>query len=122
MKPDFGEPTAAFAAFTDLNDEKVKLVAYTIVSLRRGEERIMPGEFARNQMLVTERLTEEQLVAEIIGRYTASKDYVDIPKDVRDKERKYLRVYYVVSRRWDREPLRFEERQLDVLETIVNKI
>jgi len=31
---------------------------------------------------------------------------------------KYLRVYFVVSTRWPREPMKFEERQIDVVRSI----
>ena len=33
-------------------------------------------------------------------------------------ERKYLRVHYVVSQRWPRQPLKFEERETEALSEI----
>jgi hypothetical protein len=37
-------------------------------------------------------------------------------------ELKYLRVYYVVSHRWPREPMKFEEREIGVLRGIRNNL
>jgi hypothetical protein len=120
MSAFIGEPVGAFAAFTNLDDEQVKLVAYTIVSLRRDRERIMPG--GKDQILVLGRMTEEQFVAQLIAQYTASESYLSIPEEQRRAEEKYLRVFYVVSRRWAREPMKFEERQVKVLEEIKDRL
>jgi hypothetical protein len=98
-----------------LEDETVKLVAYTIVSVKRGSERVMPG--GRDQIIVTDDLTTEAFTAWMIGRYLQSKSYRDLKEEekVRSEDRKYLRVYFVVSSRWPLEPLQFEERQLETL-------
>jgi hypothetical protein len=117
-----GEPTGAFAAFASLDDDMVKLVAYTIVSVRRDEEQVMPGEFARDQIIVLDRMTEEQVVALIIARYTSSQEYQDFTPEFKEAHAKYLRVYYVVTRRWPREPLRAEEREIKILQEISSRI
>jgi len=39
-----------------------------------------------------------------------------------DRHRKHLRVYYVVSQRWPRESMRYEERQTKVLEEIKDRM
>ena len=98
-----------------LEDEHVKLVAYTIVSVKRGSERVMPG--GRDQIIVTDSVTRESFTAWMIGKYLQSKAYRDLKEEdkVRPEDRKYLRVYFVVSSRWPLEPLRFEQRQLDTL-------
>jgi hypothetical protein len=113
----------AFGDFTKLDDEMVKLVAYTIVSLLRDKEIIMPK--GKDQVLVVDSMTPEQFVAQIIAHYTESKDYLPDPvtniglseEQFRENQR-YLRVYYVVSQRWPREPMKFEERQIRTLEEI----
>ena len=126
MSTFIGEPIGAFAEFTNLDDEMVKLVAYTIVWLRRDEEIIAPG--GRDQMLVVDRMTEEKFVARLISKYLAEVDDMDLSD--KDKEKvaelkadpRYLRVYYVVSRRWPREPLKFEERQIKILSQIQERL
>jgi hypothetical protein len=120
MSTFIGEPIGAFAEFTRLDDEMVKLVAYTIVSLRRGHEHIMAG--GKDQILVLEKLTEEQFVARLIAQYTSSSNFLDLPEAEREADQKYLRVYYVVSRRWPREPKKFEERQIKVLGEIKDRL
>lgn len=107
------------AVATDsLDDELVKLVAYTIVSVKRGDERVMPG--GMGTLIVTDSMSREAFVAWIIARYLQSKAYValDRSEKLSRDDRKYLRVDYAVGRRWPREPLEFEERQIEVLEQI----
>lgn len=111
----------AFGDFTNLDDDMVKLVAYTIVSLRRGKEMLMPG--GQDQTLVMHRTTAEDFIAQLIAQYTAKKLYAPtLDEEDWEKARKYLRVYYVVSQRWPREPMKFEERQIEVLEEIKHLI
>ena len=167
----------------NLDDNKVKLVAYSIVSIRRGHERVMAG--GEGTVIITGRMTPETFASYIIGRYlqaevsddkaevaallaslldrylrevgdstarvlaeslrryllealagwqeprpkkTAAEDgegtrhlkkqYRQIP----DADKKYLRVDYVVSNRWPREPQKFEEEQIEVLEEISQAI
>ena len=108
--------------FYSLEDETVKLVAYTIVSVKRGSERVMPA--GRDQIIVTASLTREAFTAWMIGKYLQSKAYRDLKDEdkVRYEDRKYLRVYFVVSSRWPLEPLRFEERQLETLAEVRDAI
>ena len=105
---------------SSLSDDKVKLVAYTIVSLKRDKERIMPK--GSGQILVTENMNGKTFASWMIARYLQSKDYQDLkPSEKMSKgDEKYLRVDYVVRRRWPRQPLRFEERQVEVLSEISN--
>jgi hypothetical protein len=117
----------AFGDFTRLDDEMVKLVAYTIVSLLRDKEIIMPE--GKDQILVIDSMTEEQFVAQIIAHYTESKAYLPDPvtgiglsEEEFLENRRYLRVYYVVSQRWPREPMKFEERQIRTLEEIKDRM
>jgi hypothetical protein len=102
----------------ELSDNLVKLVAYTIVSVKRGEERVLPK--GTDQIIITSNLSGEAFTTLIIARYFQSQGYNDLEENekVQEEERKYLRVHYVVSRRWPREPLKFEERQIDALNGI----
>ena len=109
-------------AISDLNDDTVKLVAYTLVSVKRDEERVLPK--GTDQVVVTSALSEEAFVAYVVGQYFQSKGYKELTRveKVKEEDRKYIRVHYVVSRRWPREPIRFEERQIDALSRIRDAI
>jgi hypothetical protein len=94
----------------------VKLVAYTIVSVRRGAERVMTGPNAAGTVVITERMTREGLVLFLVSRYLGSlspEERRAVRPDVR-----FLRVDYTVSQRWPREPLEFERDQVAELEGI----
>jgi hypothetical protein len=159
------------ANFQNLNDDMVKLVAYAIVSVRRGHERILDG--GEGTLVVVGKMTAENFTSFIIGRYlqkevtpddkdeaiheliTALDRYVrrgcdddtrkfaqvlkvyleealaDGQKDqtrpkkfrhISEEDRKFLRVHFVVSNRWAREPEQFEEDQVAVLEEISEEL
>jgi hypothetical protein len=119
--------TGAQSALTDLTDDNVKLVAYTIVSLKRDKERIMEG--GKDSMIVIDNLTDEAFVGSILAKYLqqsvpdpANPGKTILRSQLYKKELKYLRVYYVVSHRWPREPIKFEEREIDVLQGIRNNL
>lgn len=108
-------------ALTSLEDDTVKLVAYTIVSLKRGHEKIMEG--GEGSVIVTDNMKGKAFVLWIIAKYL--QEEIDVSgKKVRrgdlipKNELKYLRVYYVVSNRWPRQPLEFEHKQVEVLKEI----
>lgn len=105
-----------------LDDDMVKLVAYTIVSLKRNKERVMPR--GAGTIVVTERMTGEAFSSWIIARYLQSSDYRTLSEEEKLSrgEERYLRVDYVVSRRWQRLPSTFEEDQLATLEGVRDAI
>jgi hypothetical protein len=106
----------------DLDDDTVKLVAYTIVSLKRDAERVMPK--SGDTLVITQRMTEQAFVSFVIARYLQSEAYQNLSADQKlaPRDRKYLRVNYAVTRRWPRLPLEFEERQIEALEDIRNAL
>jgi hypothetical protein len=157
--------------FQNLDDDMVKLVAYAIVSVRRGHERILDG--GEGTLLVTGRMTRDTFTAFIIGRYLQKeisndkeeailelisalnrylleggegdtrrfaqllKDYLQESlsgrqvsdktrkkkfRQIPDEDRSLLRVHFVVSNRWLRQPEKFEEEQVAVLEGISKAI
>jgi hypothetical protein len=122
------ETGAGSAVLISLEDDAVKLIAYTIVSLKRNKERIMDG--GKDSVIVTDNMTGEAFTSWIMAKYL--QQLVPDPKDNKKKvprsklidpdELKYLRVYYVVSHRWPREPLKFEEREINVLQGIRNHL
>lgn len=129
-RPEAGPPAVApggvggvgekygFPSPYDLDDEMVKLVAYTIVSIKRDAERVMPK--GGGTVVVTERMTAESFAAWRIAEYLASDAYRDLAaaEKLPPGDRKHLRVDYVVSRRWPRQSQGFERRQLAALEGI----
>lgn len=112
----------------DLQDDTVKLIAYTIVSLKRDLERIMDG--GKDSIVITENMTGEAFASWILAKYLQQtvpdpadpKNKVPRSKLIHPDELKYLRVYYVVSHRWTREPMKFEEREIGVLEGIRDRL
>jgi hypothetical protein len=122
------EEKRAAPELTNLQDDTVKLVAYTIISLRRDHERILKG--GQNSIIVRDRMTGRAFISMIIAQYF-QEEIVDEKETIsrlewlkkQDPEwdaddLKYLRVYYVVSKRWERQPLKFEENEIDVLREI----
>jgi hypothetical protein len=103
-------------AHNDLGDDLVKLVAFTIVSVRRGAERAMPGMLAAGSVVITDSLTGQAFSSWVIQRYLSS--LTEEERAAIEPDRKYLRVHYVISRRWPREPLAHERDQVAILEGI----
>src|SRR5215469_13605328 len=64
-------------ALTNLEDDTVKLVAYTIVSLKRDDERIMDGGQA--SVIVKERMTGTAFIGWILAKYLQQQ--VESPED-----------------------------------------
>lgn len=107
----------------NLADDHLKLVAYTIVFAKPGRERIMPG--GQGSIVIDDNLTEQQFIAMLIARYLLPKD-AD-PPDLdgifeTPRDRRYLKVHYVVSARWPKEPLEADARQSEALEAIRDRI
>src|SRR5438067_1293418 len=115
---------------TNLQDDSVKLVAYSIVSLKRGHEQILDGGVG--QVLVTENMTEKAFRSWILAKYM--QEETDDPgtpgtkirrgdeKLIPTEDLKYLRVFYVIPARWPRQPLEFEQKQVEILRSIRDKI
>lgn len=95
---------------TNLADEQVKLVRYTIVYIKRDEEQTLE----QDEILVTDNMTAEGFAAWRIAAYFQKPDH----RDFEEKDKKYFRVCYYVLCRWSREPLHYEKRQLDELKGI----
>jgi len=97
----------------DLDDDLIKFVVYSIISVRRDHERFMEG--GTGQVVVTNRMTGTDFMVWKIGEYV--KNHGCDPAD-----HQYLRMHYAVIRRWPREPLRFEERQVDAIRAIHDQL
>jgi len=95
---------------TNLSDDQVKLVRYTIVSVQRDRER----KLEEDEILVTDELTPDGFASWRIAAYFQRPDHEEIPHD----EKKHLRVCYRVLCRWQRESLHYQSRKLDELRGI----
>jgi hypothetical protein len=102
----------------NLDDETVKLVAYTIVSVKRDEEKVMPQ--SGDSIVITERMSEQTFIAFVIARYMQSDYYRNLPpgEKLAPQDQKYLRVDYTVAHRWPLQPREFEQRQIETLQEI----
>jgi hypothetical protein len=129
----------------DLRDDMLKLVRYKILFVKRDyEEVLLPDK----EELVSENTDAASYTAWKIAEFIQDLDNVTIPKKWRDKkyprdvaqeigsppgtlptinkldedDKKYLRVYFEVLQRYPRERFRYEERQIEVLEQIRDKM
>lgn len=93
----------------NLSDDMIKLVEYSIVTIDRGEERILSGPHAKLK-LVKRNTNGEAFAAWVISE--------DPSAATTEKQKERLRVYYNVLERWPKQDLEYEEKQLDVLEEI----
>lgn len=96
-----------------LDDENIKLVSYTIVSIRPDEERVMPR--GQGSIMVKERLSREDFVSWIVARYVKT-------NPVDDRDRKYLRVHFAVANRWPRPAFKYDEREIGHLREIAARL
>lgn len=95
------------------DDGMVKLVEYTIVTIKRGGERILK----KSEILYTEDMSDEAFATWVVALYL-QEDGVHVPHD----DKKYLRVYHRLLDSWARQSLECCERQLDVLRGIEEAI
>ncbi|HEY7494183.1 MAG TPA: hypothetical protein VIH59_24160 [Candidatus Tectomicrobia bacterium] len=120
----------------DLRDDQLKLVRYKILFVKRDLE----YAFKEQEELVHENIDAadytgwkiaefiQKLDKEAIPEKWLDKDYPrkankgEMIKSLREDDKKYLRVYYEVLERYTRERFRYEERQIEVLEDIRDRL
>jgi len=125
------------------SENVLKLVRYKILFVKRDLEYAFPEK----EELVTEsNIDETGYIAWKIAEFIQDLKNVEIPRKWRDKryprnveltsppeaspkinelpedDKKYLRVYYEVLQRYRRERFRYQERQIEVLEQIRDKL
>jgi hypothetical protein len=123
----------------DLRDDMLKLVRYKILFVKRDLEVVLKED---TEELVHDNIAESDYIGWKIAEFIQDLKNVDIPKKWRDKkyprhvkdevaskisrlpeeDKKYLRVYYEVLDRYSRERFKYEEKQIDVLEEIRDKL
>lgn len=89
----------------------LRLIEYTIVSIKRGRERILEYK----QEIVRDTMTRCEFDTWVVLQY-AEKHRIP-PED-----QKYLRVCSQVKCTWEKQALYYEERQLDILSEISAKL
>ena len=127
----------------DLRDDMLKLVRYKILFVKRDLEHA----FQEKEELVSENTDAAGYTAWKIAEFIQNLPDEPIPKKWADKnyppireesppvprrpgmiqalpedDKKYLRVYYEVLERYARERFKYEERQIEVLEQIRDKL
>lgn len=94
---------------TNLSDDMVKLVRFTIVNIERDKETIVKN----GEKLVTESMTDDAFASWMIATHAHQ------PRSGNgDDPRQYLRVYYEVLKRWPQQTGKYEKRKVDALEGI----
>lgn len=94
---------------TNLADDMVKLVDYSIINIKRDDEK----ELKTDRVLVTDNLTGEAFSAWMIADFVR-----EGAKGTGKDDHKYLRVSYSVRNRWPREEAHYDRDQVKVLERI----
>jgi hypothetical protein len=95
-----------------IDDCKLKLYKYTIVSIKRGDEHILPD--GQGQVLIRDPMDDCDFANYVIAEYV--KDHPDV-RGVR-----WLRVCSDLQCTWDKQPLHYEEKQLDYLRSIAHSV
>ena len=127
---------------TNLSDDMLKLVRFKILFVKRDYEVAFPEQ----EELVSDNMTETAYTAWKIAEFIQHLKRTESPEKWKDKnyprkfsederkrrnvyiddlpesDKKYLRVYFQVLDRYVREKLKYEERHLEVLEQIRDKM
>ena len=108
-------------ADTNLHDDMVKLVEYTLVTIERGQERALEGP---KQIMITDDLTRDAFSnARVAAWFTQTGGEVDLEDEKGQVHKRLvdpetLRVYYRVLDRWPKEDLKKDERHVEYLRQI----
>lgn len=94
----------------DHGDRTVKLVEYTIVTIKPCDERIIH----KGEEIYADAMSDEGFAAWVIAKYLQDPKHKPIPDD----EKKYLRVNNRVLDEWPRPCDVCDDRQVDVLKEI----
>ena len=126
---------------TDLSDDMLKLVRYKILFVKRDYETAFPEK----EELVFDNMTGEAFAAWKVAEFIQQLGKIEVPpkwkrknypkrgEEAKDRDskyinsldeddKKYLRVYFEVLARYEREEARHAEDQIRVLEDIRNRL
>ncbi len=93
-----------------LNDDMVKLVRYSIVTIERDKEAIL---VSRAERLVTDNLSDDAFASWMISEHR---------EQMRGTANQYLRVSFEVIDRWAKQDRKYEKRQLEILGEIRDRM
>jgi hypothetical protein len=97
---------------SNFSDDMVKLIRFTIVSIKRDDEHILANGLG--EKIVTDNMDDEAFASWVLSEYFQRAGHEPIDDD----DKKYLRVYSEVLRRWPQQDRKYEKRQLGSLEGI----
>ncbi len=95
------------------NNDKLKLVRYKILFIKRDYE----AAFPEHEELVSDSMDDTGYAAPALP-YRDHNTLLGLPED----DKKYLRVYFEVLDRYDREEAKYEQQEIDVLKQIRDRI
>jgi len=118
----------------DHSDETVKLVEYSIVSIKPCEERVI----RRGQLIYSDEMGDDGFAAWVIARYFQGEDDDDLRfrehdetddekrrryerrdrRELTSYDKRYLRVYHRVLETWTRPDDCYDDRQINALRGI----
>lgn len=96
---------------TDLMNDNVKLVQYTIVSVVRGNE----GILTQGEQIVADAITDDGFISYVVAEYVQKYNITPL-------EAQNLRVYFSVLDSWPKASLHYEEKQLEILSQIAGGV
>lgn len=94
-----------------VDDCTLRLIQYTIVTIKPGEERILH----KDQILVREVMTQCEFDTVVVAEYLSR-------ASIAPADRRYLRVWSEILETWQKQSLHYEEKQLFILQEIANRI
>lgn len=98
----------------DLRDDMLKLVRFKVLFVKREYEEVL----AEGDELVSDSMDSTAFTAWKI----AQMQWDGKLKNIDEKDKKYLRVYYEVLDRYPRQKFKYEEQQIEVLKQIRDKL
>lgn len=110
----------------DVDDCQIRLYSYTIVTIKRGFERIL----YRGAKLVTDPMDQCEFDAWVIAEYLQSADHHKAQEDddpdcrpiAEERDKRWLRVSSEIQHTWGKQPLHYQEKQLRLLEKIADRM
>ena len=98
----------------DLSDDQVKLVRYKVLDLRRGGENVL---FSGEELL-WENMTADAYKVRVTAKFMRTAGGLAIP----EADLSFLRVWFEVLDRYEREKLHYDEQNLIKLQGIVDQL
>ncbi len=108
------EPKMSECRCCDHHDRMVKLVEYSIVTIKPCDERII----FKGEEIYVDDMNSEAFAAWVIALYLQDPRHKPIPHD----EKRFLRVFHRVLEEWPRPDDCCDNRQVDVLRDITQAI